>query len=125
MFHIERFTLNHQKAELSIISAASKVNSGEAVSLTYEFVRVMSPQAPSGKQAKAPISHKKQVTLIAIESVAKHGYRFIFDDQHNAIYSESYLQGLCQRQTELWQQYLVDLQASGHSREAMIAFTQV
>jgi len=125
MFHIERFTLNNKECQLSISCAPSKVSSGEVVLLSYEFIRVMSPQGSTGKQGKALISHKKQVQLLAIESVAKHGYRFVFDDQHSAIYSENYLQGLCQRYKELWQQYLGELQTSGHSREAMNDITQL
>jgi len=125
MFHIERFTLNNSDNQLSISCAPSKVSSAEVVVISYEFIRVMSPQGSTGKQGKTLVSHKKQVKLLAIESVAKHGYRFIFDDQHSAIYSEDYLQGLCQRHNELWLQYLNELKTSGHSREAMIDITQV
>jgi len=125
MFHIERFTLNNTDNQLNISIAQSKVSSGEDFVLSYEFIRVMSPHGSNSKQGKSLISHKKKVQLLAIESVAKHGYRFIFDDQHSAIYTENYLQGLCQRHNELWQQYLTDLQASGHSREAMIDITQL
>jgi len=125
MFHIERFTLNNKQAELFIKFSANKLSSSKEVSLSYEFIRVLSPQGTDGKQGKTLVSHKKQVQLLAIESVGKHGYRFIFDDQHSAIYTESYLDGLCQRNNELWQQYLNELKASGHSREAMITITEL
>lgn len=125
MFHIERFTLNNTDAQLSIICAPSKVLSNKAIVLSYEFIRVMSPQGSNDKQGNTLIGHKKQVQLLTIESVAKHGYRFIFDDQHSAIYSEDYLQELCLRHNELWQQYLSELQASGQSREAKIEITQL
>lgn len=125
MFHIECFTLNKPMAELLIKFSANKLSSAKEISVSYEFLRVLSPQATGGKQGKAPVSHKKQVQLLSIESVGKHGYRFIFDDQHSAIYSESYLDGLCQRYDELWQQYLNDLKTSGHSREAMITITEL
>ncbi|MCJ8321576.1 MAG: gamma-butyrobetaine hydroxylase-like domain-containing protein [Colwellia sp.] len=125
MFHIKRFTLNNQRAELSVQFSANKVSPSKEITLSYEFIRVLSPQISGGKQGKTLISHKKQVQLLAIESVGKHGYRFIFDDQHSAIYSESYLDGLCQRNNELWQQYLNELKASGHSREAMITITEL
>ena len=125
MFHIECFTLNNPMAELLIKFSANKLSSTKEVSLSYEFIRVLSPQASGGKQGKTTVSHKKQVRLLSIESVGKHGYRFIFDDQHSAIYSESYLNGLCQNNNELWQQYLNELKASGHSREAMITITEL
>jgi len=125
MFHIERFTLNNQKAELMIKFSANKLSSSKEVILSYGFIRVLSPQLTGGKQGKTLVCHKKQVLLSTIESVGKHGYRFIFDDQHSAIYSESYLEGLCQRHDELWQQYLDELKASGHSREAMITITEL
>jgi|TARA_B110000238_G_C16101263_1_gene428315 DUF971 family protein len=122
MFHIERFILNNNKAELGLSFASNKINNGEIVCLPYEFIRVMSPQ---GSKSKTVISHKKNVKLQSIESVAKHGYRLIFDDQHSAIYSNSHLEQLCQRHKELWQQYLEQLKTSGHSREATIDITQL
>jgi len=125
MLHIDRFILNNKKAELGLSCAQNKIDTSETISLPYEFIRVMSPQGSKAKQGKALISHKKNVKLQSIESVAKHGYRLIFDDQHNAIYSESYLQELCQRHKELWQQYLEQLKDSGHSREATIDITQL
>jgi len=125
MFHIDRFILNNKKAELSMSFAKRKINDGEIVSLSYEFIRVMSPKGGNTKQGNTPISHKKNVKLQTIESVAKHGYRLIFDDQHSAIYSENYLREICQHHTELWQQYLEKLKTTGHSREAVIDITQL
>ena len=125
MFHIERFTLNNSAAELEINFSANKVSPEQTLTLSYEFVRVFAPQDASGNKGKALVTHKKEVRLLSIESVGKHGYRLIFDDQYSAIYSESYLHGLGYRYQELWQQYLAELKASGHSREAMINITQV
>ena len=125
MFHIDRFILHNKKAELSIRYASNKIEAGETINLSYEFIRVMSPQGGNGKQGKMLISHKKTVQLLTIESVAKHGYRFVFDDQHIAIYSEGHLQELCLHHNQLWQQYLGELKKMGHSREAMINITQL
>jgi len=125
MFHIQRFILDNKKAELSIGYASNKIEAGETVNLSYEFIRVMSPQGGSGKPGKMLISHKKTVQLLAIESVAKHGYRLFFDDQHSAVYGEAHLQELCQHHNQLWQQYLGELKKMGHSREAMINITQL
>ncbi len=96
----------------------------KAFELSFEYLRVFSPQTIQGKTA--PIAtHKKQVQLMAIEAVGKHGYRFIFDDNHNAIYSFDYLEVLAKEQTQRWQHYLTQLKASGHSREAMFNIKQL
>ena len=63
--------------------------------------------------------------LSAIENVGKHGYRFIFDDLHSAIYSTEYLNLLIIEHEQRWQYYLTELKASGHSREAIINITQL
>jgi len=70
-------------------------------------------------------SHKKNVLLTHIESVAKHGYRLIFDDGHSAIFSEEYIQTLALEYESRWKNYLDELKISGHSREAMIDIKQL
>ena len=123
MVKIKRFTLNTQQAQLNIEFEES--NKHLSI-LSYEFIRVFSPlDGMNSKRAKEVVSHKKQIQLLSIESVGQHGYRFIFDDQHSAIYSEQYLSDLNQKQQMLWQQYLIDLKASGHGREATINITQL
>ncbi|WNC69226.1 gamma-butyrobetaine hydroxylase-like domain-containing protein [Thalassotalea nanhaiensis] len=96
-------------------------------SLSYEFMRVYSPNEQTSKkgQAKAPVSHKKMVKLLAIEPLAKHGFRLIFDDQHSAIYSAQLLQEYAHNKARLWQEYIDALALTGHSREAMIDITQI
>ena len=96
-------------------------------SLSYEFLRVYSPleQTSVKGKPKPPVSHKKMVKLIAIESVGKHGFRFIFDDQHVAIYGQQLLQEYAHNKSRLWQQYSDALKLSGHSREAMIDIKQL
>ena len=98
---------------------------GETVCLSAEYLRVLTPTYNSSNKQQALVTHKKNITLIAIESVGKHGYRLIFDDQHNAIYSAQYLKILAVEHSQRWQHYLTELKASGHSREAMIDITQL
>ena len=96
--------------------------------LSFEYLRISS-DANSAKKPKAGqvqvTSHKKNVLLVNIESVAKHGYRLIFDDGHSVIFSEEYLQTLALEYESRWQAYLSDLKDSGHSREGMIDFKQL
>ncbi len=96
--------------------------------LSFEYLRI-SADENSAKKNKAGqiqvISHKKNVLLTSIESVAKHGYRLRFDDGHSAVFSEEYLQTLTLEYEKRWQDYLTVLKDSGHSREAMIDFKQL
>lgn len=122
MTEVTQFVLCTSSNHLTIMfSDESKYN------VSYEFLRVLSPSKPAGKTGanNATVCHKKTVKLLKIESVGKHGYRMIFDDQHQAIYSQELLLQLCQNHNQLWQQYLDDIKANGLSREGMINFTEV
>ena len=95
---------------------------------SFEYLRVFSPLKEKASVEIGNFScvfHKKQVKLLNIESVGKHGYRFIFDDNHNAIYSAEYLNALYQEQNERWQLYLTETNASNKSRQASINFKEV
>jgi len=120
---IQRFIINKTDNHLSLVLTKANASS-ETCELPFEYLRISSPTI-SAKNSQTVISHKKQVQLLAIESVAKHGYRLIFDDQHSAIYSDNYLQQLIAEQDARWQVYIDELKASGHSREAMITIKQV
>jgi len=122
MTEVTQFVLCTSSNHLTIMfSDESKYN------VSYEFIRVLSPSKPAGKPGanNAAVCHKKTVKLLKIESVGKHGYRMIFDDQHQAIYSQELLLQLCQNYNQLWQQYLDEIKANGLSREGMINFTEV
>jgi DUF971 family protein len=118
---IKHFIINQADNNLSLLTDLAKA---KPCLLSFEYLRISSP-TDTAKKAKTVISHKKQVQLLAIEPVAKHGYRFLFDDQHSAIYSDDYLQKLITEQEPRWQAYLDELNSSGHSREAMITIKQV
>ena len=98
---------------------------GKAACLSFEYLRVNTPQLSSSAKQESLVTHKKNVVLNSIENVGKHGYRFIFDDQHSAIYTGDFLALLTSEHKQRWQQYLEKLKASGHSREAMINITQL
>ncbi len=121
---ITRLLLDNEQRSLAVeFSTAS-----ESEQLSYEYLRISS-EAIANKKLKNGqqfiASHKKNVLLTKIESVAKHGFRFIFDDGHEDIYSEAYLKVLIQEYPVRWQRYLTTLKASGHSREAMIDIKQL
>ena len=138
MLSIVKFQLNHQQKLLKVVLSSE---SGEQVltehwQFSYEFLRVLeSSQAtsafaanaagnPKGK-APALATHKKDVLLTRIESVGKHGYRLIFDDNYQVIYAEAELALFHQQADLLWQTYLQQLSTSGHSRDAMIDIKQL
>ena len=124
---IERFIINNQSNTLNLLPKQAKhqlKSKTESYSLPFEYLRISSP-LNKPKNSQTIVSHKKQVQLIAIESVAKHGYRLIFDDHHSAIYSADYLLTLAVEQEARWSDYLDKLKESSHSREAMIEIKQV
>ncbi len=117
---ITKFIINNNEKSLTI-----NFVKGEAACLSFEYLRVFTPALNNATKPKTLVSHKKLVTLLTIEHVGKHGYRLIFDDQHSAIYSSECLMALIKEYKQRWQNYLAELQASGHSREAMINITQL
>ncbi|MCW8865294.1 MAG: gamma-butyrobetaine hydroxylase-like domain-containing protein [Colwellia sp.] len=117
---IERFTLNDKQNTLTLV-----FHDGNDSELTFEYLRVYSPAISAKKESSTLVTHKKSVKLSDIESVGKHGFRFLFNDQHSAIYSCEYLIKLCQEQEQRWQDYLDQLKTSGHTREALIDITQL
>ena len=115
---ITGFIINNAEKNLTLNIVKSKV-----AQLSFEYLRVFTPT--TGNKQQALVTHKKSITLATIENVGKHGYRLTFDDQHSAIYSSDYLELLIKEHDQRWQHYLGELKASGHSREAMINFTQL
>ncbi len=118
--NIKNFTLSNNEKSLTI----NFIN-GDSACLSFEYLRVFTPKANNSAKQETLVTHKKSVVLAAIENVGKHGYRFIFDDQHSDIYSAKYLTLLINEYEQRWQHYLAELKASGHSREAMINITQL
>jgi DUF971 family protein len=118
--NIKQFTINNKDNSLTI-----EFVKGKAACLAFEYLRVFTPNNNNSAKQSPLVTHKKLVVLQAIENIGKHGYRLVFDDQHSTIYSEEYLVLLIKEYEQRWQHYLAELQASGHSREAMIDITQL
>ncbi|TWX68629.1 DUF971 domain-containing protein [Colwellia demingiae] len=123
---VTRFIIDNTVHSLTIEFSANENIAN--TQLSFEYLRISS-DANSAKKNKAGqvqvTSHKKNVLLVNIESVAKHGYRLIFNDGHSAIFSEEFIQTLALEYETRWQDYLSELKDSGHSREAMIDFKQL
>ena len=117
---IKKFIIDHHKKHLTV-----NLIKGKAVCLSFEYLRVFTPAMNNSHKKQTLVTHKKLIDLLAIESVGKHGYRLVFDDQHSAIYTPEYFSILIKEYEERWQLYLAELKASGHSREAMINITQL
>ena len=117
---INHFTINTRKNSLTI----DFIN-GDTACLDFEYLRVFTPRQQQSAKQQTVIANKKLVQLIAIENVGKHGFRLIFDDQHNAIYTAEYFKLLIKEYDKRWQHYLAELKASGHTREAIINITQL
>ena len=132
MSKVIRFVINNTTACLSVLFDKSALGSIEqdssnAIDLSFEYLRVFAPTDDKGQATglTPKIYHKKQVRLLKIESVGKHGYRFIFDDGHSNIYSSDYLQRLAAEYQQRWHQYLQSASTAINSREATIEITEV
>ncbi len=121
---ITRFIIDNALNSL-VIEFSTNKNITDA-QLSFEYLRISSAANSANKTKPEQVtSHKKAVLLTHIESVAKHGYRLIFNDGHSIIFSEEYLQTLALEYESRWQYYLDELKISGHSREAMIDIKQL
>ena len=94
---------------------------GRRFELPYEFLRVYSPSAEvrgHGPGQEVLQMGKKNVGIDEIEAIGRYAVRPTFSDGHNSgIFSWDYLSMLGDRQAQLWQQYLDDLEKAGASRE--------
>ncbi|MDH3739873.1 MAG: DUF971 domain-containing protein [Alphaproteobacteria bacterium] len=95
----------------------------DGVTFTYpaEFLRVESPSAEvkgHGADEKRIVAGRSHVAIMKIEPVGNYAVRLHFDDLHDTgLYSWRYLYELGERQDEIWQKYLTELDARGLSRE--------
>jgi DUF971 family protein len=96
-----------------------KYANGDSYQLPAEFLRVHSPSAEVQGHGK-PILQvgKLGVGLTRIEPAGQYALKLCFDDDHDSgLFTWDYLDGLGQRQTELWQEYLTALSRAGKSRD--------
>ncbi|MFB3102649.1 MAG: gamma-butyrobetaine hydroxylase-like domain-containing protein [Alphaproteobacteria bacterium] len=95
----------------------------DGVTFTYpaELLRVESPSAEvkgHGTDEKRIVAGRSHVGIMKIEPVGNYAVRLHFDDLHDTgLYSWRYLYELGERQDEIWQTYLAELDARGLSRE--------
>ena len=95
----------------------------DGVTFTYpaELLRVESPSAEvkgHGTDEKRIVAGRSHVGIMKIEPVGNYAVRLHFDDLHDTgLYSWRYLYELGERQGEIWQTYLAELDARGLSRE--------
>lgn len=93
---------------------------------SFEYLRVFTPSEWQKSQPQAPkVFHKKQIKLTTIESLGKHGYRFIFDDGHQDIFTPEFLLNLAQQYKTYWPLYLEQTNSAGNNREMAIDITQL
>lgn len=90
--------------------------------LPFELLRVYSPSAEvrgHGEGQETLQTGKRAVTLTALEPVGNYAVQPHFDDGHNTgIFSWDYLHWLGENQTQLWQQYMDQLQAAGFAGDS-------
>jgi DUF971 family protein len=88
---------------------------GTVAGFSAEFLRVFSPSAEVRGHGKPKlVSNKKLVNISKLQ--------LVFDDGHDSgIYSWQYLKQLGEQQTELWQQYLAQLDQANANRDDLIA----
>lgn len=120
--HIDKITLDNTHKNLTL-----DFDDGYSQSLSFELLRVLAPRETlkQQKQPAALVTHKKSVLLSAIESVGRHGYRFIFDDGYSDIYSPECLRDFSLNHVALWQDYLDKMQQQHLSRESLIEIKEV
>ncbi|HZX31645.1 MAG TPA: DUF971 domain-containing protein [Rhodocyclaceae bacterium] len=94
---------------------------GERFELSCEFLRVFTPSAEArghGPGQETLQTGKRDVTIQAIEPVGNYALKLVFSDGHDSgIYSWDLLYNLGLHRDELWQEYLQQLEAQGHSRD--------
>lgn len=96
-------------------------DSGEAFSLSYEFLRVFTPSAEARGHAPGEETlqtGKRDIDIERVEPVGNYALRFVFSDGHDSgLYSWDILYNLCQHRDVLWAEYLSALEKSGLSRD--------
>ena len=98
---------------------------GKEFRIPFELMRVYSPSAEvqgHGPGQEVLQTGKREVEVVALESVGNYAVLPVFSDGHNTgIYSWDYLYFLGSQQAQLWQQYEERLAAAGMSRDAPMA----
>jgi DUF971 family protein len=96
-------------------------DNGEAVDLTAEYLRVMSPSAEvqgHSPDQRQTVGGKRNVEIIKLEPVGHYAIRIVFDDLHDTgIFSWPYLLNLGREHAGYWARYLGELEEKSLSRD--------
>ncbi len=96
-------------------------DNGEAVDLSAEYLRVMSPSAEvqgHSPDQRQTVGGKRNVEIMSLEPIGHYAVRIVFDDMHDTgLYSWSYLSELGREQAAKWASYLSELEEKGLSRD--------
>lgn len=113
-------TVHRQSKKLDI-----GFDDGSRFELPFEFLRVLSPSAEvrgHGPGQEVLQLGKRDVDIVSVDPVGNYAIRPVFSDGHDSgLYSWDYLYMLGQRQGELWQEYLDQLEKAGGSRDPALA----
>ncbi|MFD2167234.1 hypothetical protein ACFSJY_13335 [Thalassotalea euphylliae] len=120
MLSITQFTIHKHALALDVTLTSDDASIENTWHFSFEYLRV----AGLDSNTKL-VSNKKLVELVRIEAVAKHGYRFCFDDGFEVIYNQHELAQLHQHHDTIWQTYLDALAEQKLSREANIDIKQL
>ncbi|RXZ34041.1 DUF971 domain-containing protein [Oxalobacteraceae bacterium CAVE-383] len=95
---------------------------GAEFSLPFELMRVYSPSAEVRGHAPGQETlqlGKREVDIVALEPVGNYGVKPVFSDGHDSgIYTWDYLYQLGRDGAAMWETYLQQLEAAGHTRES-------
>lgn len=116
--------MKHWPVELRVVADKSSLeirfDSGEAMSLSAELLRVESPSAEvQGHEAdqKTTPSGKQNVKIASLSPVGNYAVKIAFDDGHDTgLFSWDLLHDYGTRQTALIDDYLARLAAEGRTR---------
>ncbi|MGH8440792.1 MAG: gamma-butyrobetaine hydroxylase-like domain-containing protein [Pseudomonas sp.] len=91
----------------------------EVYHLPAEFLRVHSPSAEVQGHGNPILQYGKLgVGLSSLEPAGQYALKLTFDDGHDSgLFTWEYLEQLCLRQQELWDDYLAELAKAGKSRD--------
>jgi len=95
---------------------------GKTFRIPFELMRVYSPSAEvqgHGPGQETLQTGKREVTIVALESVGHYAIKPSFSDGHDTgLFTWEYLYFLGSQQDELWADYDKRLQAAGVERDA-------
>jgi len=97
-----------------------RFDTGEAVALAAEYLRVESPSAEvkgHGPGQEQLVWGKRSVKITRLEPVGSYAVRIVFDDGHSTgLYTWPYLLKLGRERATIWQAYLDKIAAAGFRR---------